>query len=62
MLAAMAIGVGPLWLAYILLFWAPAMALARVAMGLHYLSDVLAGFVVGVLMAMIILQMAALFF
>jgi undecaprenyl-diphosphatase len=62
MLAAMAIGVGPSWLAYILLFWAPAMSLARVAMGLHYLSDVLAGFVVGVLMAMIILQMAALFF
>ncbi len=30
--------------------WALAMAAARVAMGVHYLSDVVVGFVVGVLM------------
>ena len=42
---------GPAWLALILIIWAPLVALARVAMGLHYLSDVLAGVVVGGLAA-----------
>jgi undecaprenyl-diphosphatase len=50
MLAALALGLGPAWLAIILIVWAPFVCLARVVMGLHYLSDVLAGMVFGVLL------------
>ncbi|MEA3351546.1 MAG: phosphatase PAP2 family protein [Chloroflexota bacterium] len=50
MLAAMSIGLGPAWFAVALIIWAPLVALARVAMGVHYVSDVLAGLGFGVLM------------
>jgi membrane-associated phospholipid phosphatase len=43
MLAVLAAGLGPAWLAGLLLVWAPLVGLARVAMGVHYLSDVVAG-------------------
>jgi len=49
MLAVVALGLGPAWLGVILLAWAPLVILARVAMGVHYLSDVLAGAVFGLL-------------
>ena len=47
MLAFLAAGLGPAWLAGLLLVWAPLVSLARVAMGVHYLSDVLAGMILG---------------
>ncbi len=47
MLAVLAVGIGPGWLAGIMIVWAPLVALARVAMGLHYLSDILAGGIIG---------------
>lgn len=50
LLAMIVTAMGPAWLALILIIWAPLVALARVTMGLHYLSDVLAGVVVGGLM------------
>jgi membrane-associated phospholipid phosphatase len=56
MIALVAIGLGPGWAALILWIWAPLVALARVAMGVHYVSDVAAGFVVGILMGLIVLQ------
>ncbi len=56
MIAVVAIGLGPAWIAFVLLIWAPLVALARVAMGVHYVSDVVAGFVVGILMGLIALQ------
>jgi membrane-associated phospholipid phosphatase len=34
----------------VLLAWAPLVALARVAMGVHYLSDVLVGLAIGLVM------------
>jgi membrane-associated phospholipid phosphatase len=37
MLAVLALGIGPVWLGALLLVWAPLVALARVAMGVHYL-------------------------
>jgi undecaprenyl-diphosphatase len=55
LLAVLAVGAGPLWLACILLPWSVAVVLARVAMGLHYLSDVLAGALIGILVGGIIL-------
>ena len=47
LIGVLAIGLGPGWLAIFLCVWAPLVALARVAMGLHYLSDVAAGAVLG---------------
>jgi membrane-associated phospholipid phosphatase len=43
LLAVIVIGLGPGWLALALIIWAPLVAIARVAMGVHYLSDVFAG-------------------
>lgn len=42
---------GPQWFANLMLLYSPAMALARIAMGVHYLSDVLAGYALGLLLA-----------
>ena len=55
LLAVLAIGAGPVWLGCVLLPWAIAVVFARVAMGLHYLSDVLAGALVGILVGGIFL-------
>jgi undecaprenyl-diphosphatase len=56
LIATIAAGLGPGWLAAVLWIWAPLVALARVAMGVHYVSDVVAGAVLGVLVAWIGLQ------
>ena len=47
LLAALIAGWGPTWLAPWMLLWAPLVILARVALGLHYLSDMLAGALLG---------------
>jgi undecaprenyl-diphosphatase len=47
MLAVLGLGLGPAWFGVVLLVWAPLVLLARVAMGVHYLSDVLAGALLG---------------
>jgi len=56
LIAILALGLGPAWLAAVLCLWAPLVALARVAMGLHYLSDILAGAVLGAAAGLIVLQ------
>jgi undecaprenyl-diphosphatase len=56
LIAVLAIGLGPGWLAVLLCIWAPLVALARVAMGLHYLSDILAGAGLGLVAGLIALQ------
>ena len=56
LIATIAAGLGPAWLATLLWIWAPLVALARVAMGVHYLSDIVAGALFGVLVAVIGLQ------
>ena len=55
MLALMAIGLGPPWFGFTLFLWAPLVILARVAMGLHYLSDVLIGALLGIFIGLIML-------
>ena len=55
MLAVILLGLGPLWLGGLLLVWAPLVGLARVAMGVHYLSDVLAGMLFGLVIGVIVL-------
>jgi len=56
MLTVMAFGLGPGWLSVLFFVWACAVILARVAMGVHFLSDVLAGALFGSLMGLILLQ------
>jgi undecaprenyl-diphosphatase len=56
LIATIATGLGPPGLAAVLWIWAPLVALARVAMGVHYVSDVVAGALFGVIVAWIGLQ------
>lgn len=56
LIATIGWALGPEWLAVILMIWAPLVAIARVAMGVHYLSDVLAGTLLGIISALIGLQ------
>lgn len=55
-IAVIGSALGPEWLGIVLWIWAPLVALARVAMGVHYLSDVIAGTILGILSALIFLQ------
>ena len=56
LIAVLALGLGPWWLAAILCIWAPLVSLARVTMGVHYLLDVVAGAVLGGIAGVIALQ------
>jgi undecaprenyl-diphosphatase len=53
LLAVLGIGFGPPLWGIALLIWAPLVSLSRVALGLHYLSDVLAGALLGALVALL---------
>lgn len=56
LIAVIGTALGPAWLGVLLWIWAPLVALARVAMGVHYLSDVVAGALFGIVVALIGLQ------
>ena len=56
LLAVIASALVPPWLAAALWVWAPLVSLARVAMGVHYLSDVVAGAVLGMIVGLVGLQ------
>jgi undecaprenyl-diphosphatase len=49
MLAVLSLLTGPAWFSGVFFLWAPLVALARVGMGVHYISDILGGAVLGVL-------------
>lgn len=53
MLAVLALGMGPLWFGLLLAVWAPLVTMARVAMGVHYISDVLAGALLGAVLGVV---------
>jgi len=57
MLAVIAFGLGPLWLGGVMTVWALLVCLARVATGVHYLSDVLAGLILGALFGWLMLEL-----
>lgn len=56
LIAMVASALGPVWLGILLWIWAPMVAVARVAMGVHYVSDVIAGAALGIVAALIGLQ------
>ena len=62
LVAVLASLLGPVWLAVILWIWAPIVSLARVSMGVHYVSDVVAGAIVGVTAAVLGWQFSPLIF
>jgi len=56
-LAVMGLAIGPPWFAISLVLWAPWVGISRVALGIHYLSDVVAGWIVGGVMGLIALAL-----
>ena len=48
LLAVIGVALGPAWFGAALAVWAPLVVLARVAMGVHYLSDVIVGALLGI--------------
>ena len=62
LIAVIGSALGPEWLGILLWIWAPLVALARVAMGVHFLSDVIAGSLLGITVAVIGLQFYESFF
>lgn len=55
LLTILAWSVAPLWFALILTVWAPLVSLARVVTGVHYLSDVLVGSLIGLVIGVIMI-------
>jgi membrane-associated phospholipid phosphatase len=49
MLAVLALSLGPAWLGWLLVVWAPLVCIARVMTGVHYVSDIFGGILLGVL-------------
>lgn len=57
MLSVLGVLLGPAWFAVVLVIWGPLVALARVAMGVHYLSDIVAGAALGFLIGLLTLPL-----
>ncbi len=55
MLAVFSLGFGPAGFCVLLFLWAPLVAFARVAMGVHYLSDVAGGAALGIVFGIVFL-------
>jgi len=59
LIAALVVAWGPAWLVSIIVLWAPLVALARVAVGLHFLLDVVGGVLLGLAAAVVTVQVVA---
>ena len=58
LLAVMAMALGPAWFGWLVVLWSPVVAAARVLMGVHYVSDVVAGYLLGLLVGWGMVQLA----
>lgn len=61
MLGVIALGIAPTWLGILLIIWAPLVGIARVMIGVHYLSDVVAGWILGIIFGLITIWIAGMF-
>ena len=53
LIGVVALGLGPPWFGITLMIWGPIVGLARIAMGVHYFSDVLVGWIVGSILGIV---------
>lgn len=58
MLAVVALALGPAWFGVLVVIWAPLVSLARVWMGVHYVSDVVVGILVGILAGLVVIEIS----
>lgn len=58
MLAVMALHLGPAWFAWLLIIWAPLVCISRVLTGVHYVSDILGGVLLGLLLGLLMLAIS----
>jgi undecaprenyl-diphosphatase len=58
MLAVIALAIEPIWLGIALVIWGLLVSLARVWMGVHYLSDIIVGILLGILAGFFVLWLA----
>ncbi|MBN2047544.1 MAG: phosphatase PAP2 family protein [Anaerolineaceae bacterium] len=61
LIAVMGWAIAPAWFGWVLVIWAPLVCLARVMTGVHYLSDVIAGILVGLASGFLMLQLMPVF-
>ncbi|MBN1266444.1 MAG: phosphatase PAP2 family protein [Anaerolineales bacterium] len=57
LLATLAVSFGPPWLAVVLWIWAPLVSLSRIALGVHYVSDIVAGIALGIATAAVFMML-----
>lgn len=58
LLVVLAVALGPAWFAWLMLAWAPFVCLSRVLTGLHYLSDILGGVALGLVLGLIMVAVS----
>ena len=54
LLAVLALSLGPAWFGWLITAWAPLVCLSRVMTGLHYLSDILGGVALGLVLGAVV--------
>jgi undecaprenyl-diphosphatase len=55
LIAVMGTAIGPAWFGILLILWAPLACLARIVMGVHYVSDVVVGALIGFFSGLVML-------
>ncbi len=58
MLCLLSIVLGPLCAALAIALWSPIMIVSRIAIGIHYVFDVVAGILLGILLTLVLLGLA----
>jgi undecaprenyl-diphosphatase len=49
MLTVLILLAGPFWLGLVMIAWALLVAISRIGLGVHFISDILAGTILGIL-------------